>query len=759
MYYLPSRRLARTIGLVVAVVTGPAATVVAQPASSFSQGWQSGTPTSVTGLLTARVADDFKQRKSAVSFRIEDERTRRSYPVQFATGLPKLRPGSRVRIVGRMAETTLYVACCDATANTQANSNITVLTSATSVVAGEQKTILIITNFADKSTRVTAADLETVMFTGGPNPGRSVDGLYRASSFGNIWFNGTVVGPFTIGASAVDPCQPDKWVGPADAAAAAAGIDLASYRRRVYVMPGNPNCGFGGISDVGVIPSRSIMFADNADFGLPVDLFAHELGHALGMLHATTPSDEYGDLSDVMGNGGFDLPRENNAPHKIQMGWIPASRVNTITQTGIYSVGPLEADPATAVNPQVLVLAKPDTGDFYYVSYRVATGFDSQLTCCGYLDRLSVHRWNPNSANVEKTSLVGTVSDGGTFTDTSNGITVTLTSRTQTAALVQVQLPGCAPAAPSISLTPSSQTGPPGTTVGYDVAIVNNDSRGCPATAFSLGGTIPTGWNGSLSQASMNLIPESTGRATLTLTAPATAPVGTYTSTVNVADVAVPVHAASMIGALNVVAPCTMAPTLSILPATQSASAGAKLTYSVNITNKDLAGCASTTFIVTPSVPDGWTAAVSPSRLMLASGASGLVTYDVTSPTEAAAATYSIQAAISDGATVTHSALIGASYSVRPKDTSAPTAPSTLLAVLKRGQVNLSWAASTDNLAVAGYRVWRNGAAIATVTGTTWVDLAATTGTYTYSVVAYDVAGNVSPSSPTAVVTIRTGRK
>lgn len=70
--------------------------------------------------------------------------------------------------------------------------------------------------------------------------------------------------------------------------------------------------------------------------------------------------------------------------------------------------------------------------------------------------------------------------------------------------------------------------------------------------------------------------------------------------------------------------------------------------------------------------------------------------------------------------------------------------------------VTLSWNAATDDRAVTGYRVVRNGTVLpTTVTALTFTDsgLAASTA-YTYTVRAVDAAGTKSPdSSPPVVVT------
>ena len=62
--------------------------------------------------------------------------------------------------------------------------------------------------------------------------------------------------------------------------------------------------------------------------------------------------------------------------------------------------------------------------------------------------------------------------------------------------------------------------------------------------------------------------------------------------------------------------------------------------------------------------------------------------------------------------------------------------------------VSLSWAASTDDVGVAGYQIYRNGVQVGTITDTNYTDSGLTGNTaYTYSIDAYDAAGNVSPQS------------
>ncbi|HIH09297.1 MAG TPA: hypothetical protein HA254_01365, partial [Candidatus Diapherotrites archaeon] len=99
-------------------------------------------------------------------------------------------------------------------------------------------------------------------------------------------------------------------------------------------------------------------------------------------------------------------------------------------------------------------------------------------------------------------------------------------------------------------------------------------------------------------------------------------------------------------------------------------------------------------------------------------------------------------------------------------DTTAPTVPAGLTAsAVSATRIDLSWSASTDDTAVAGYVIYRGSSPIAAVrSGTTYSDVnhGATTvffynllpsTAYSYSVAAFDAAGNYSTRSATASAT------
>jgi chitodextrinase len=87
-------------------------------------------------------------------------------------------------------------------------------------------------------------------------------------------------------------------------------------------------------------------------------------------------------------------------------------------------------------------------------------------------------------------------------------------------------------------------------------------------------------------------------------------------------------------------------------------------------------------------------------------------------------------------------------------DVEVPSAPAGLSASLDAASVELQWDASTDNVGISGYAVFRDGAEIGTSPSTTFTDESAPAGQHAYVVYAEDVAGNRSLGSEPRVVTV-----
>jgi PQQ-dependent dehydrogenase (s-GDH family) len=132
-------------------------------------------------------------------------------------------------------------------------------------------------------------------------------------------------------------------------------------------------------------------------------------------------------------------------------------------------------------------------------------------------------------------------------------------------------------------------------------------------------------------------------------------------------------------------------------------------------------------------------------------------TYNVTGLTAGTA--YTFYTVAKDAAGNQSAASSPLNVSTVSPDTEAPSVPANVSSsVISQTSIRLNWAASTDNVAVTGYDVYRNGikANTSTITATTYNITGLTAGTtYALTVVAKDAAGNQSAAnSPLNVSTL-----
>jgi hypothetical protein len=208
--------------------------------------------------------------------------------------------------------------------------------------------------------------------TWGPRPDASGDlagaeAFYSRASFGRLqlkivitpWLQayGEPLCPGEASSRSVFGAVGDR----AQEAASAAGYDVGTYRRVVYILP-ERMCMVAGLG-VG----REVFLAQ--DGGILDDYaLVHELGHTFGLPHAQGSSCargcrifEYGDPLSPMGSGGVDF----TALEKLKLGWI--SSVERVDRTGTYQVGNID-EPSSS--PQALVV--PTAAGEYWVEHRAA---------------------------------------------------------------------------------------------------------------------------------------------------------------------------------------------------------------------------------------------------------------------------------------------------------------------------------------------------------------------------------------------------
>lgn len=447
-------------------------------------------------------------------------------------------------------------------------------------VTGNQRTLVILANFNDRTLSCSAADVQSRMF-GSSGATTNVD--YLQSSETLVSFSGQTAGPFTLSSySAAGACDYNGWASAADSAARAAGIDPSQYQRINYVTPANSNCGWSGLA---YMPGTRSWVQSCGSTGV----YVHELGHNLSFHHAATPTLEYGDSSDPMGGARM---VQFNAPNRVMAGWLPTGSVIDVFASGGFSLSPLAADGSP--NPQVLRLVKPDTSEYYYVSLRQAIDLDANLPASA-LNTLSIHR--AGGTLPTRTYLLQNLAVGQSFVDSVNGIQITHQALAGNVATVDVSFSGatCQRNAPTVGVTPLSQTGAPGARLAYTVSVRNNNTTACGSSGFNLAQALPAGFTGTLSATSLTLSAGASGSASWQVSSPSSAAEATYTLTASATEAAVANGASQH--ASYVVYRDSVAPSLAITsPAAGATLSGSSATLAASAS--DASGITAVEFLV-----------------------------------------------------------------------------------------------------------------------------------------------------------------
>ncbi|MFT3793688.1 reprolysin-like metallopeptidase [Flavobacterium sp.] len=129
--------------------------------------------------------------------------------------------------------------------------------------------------------------------------------------------------------------------------------------------------------------------------------------------------------------------------------------------------------------------------------------------------------------------------------------------------------------------------------------------------------------------------------------------------------------------------------------------------------------------------------------------------YAVTGLTASTAYSFYVRAKDAAGNASANSNTVNVTTLAPAPDTTAPSTPTNLAASgTTTTTTNLSWTASTDNVAVTGYDVYQNGAFKANTASTSYAVTGLTAATaYSFYVIAKDAAGNSSAQSNTVNVT------
>jgi chitodextrinase len=546
---------------------------------------------------------------------------------------------------------------------------------------------------------------------------RSVADYYDEISDGQMSLTGDVFGWFTVPADTT-ACNQKDWGDAARAAATAAGIDLTAYTNVAVVFPKQSVCWWVGMAQ---LPGRNSYVNGSAGWTYATWLFTatHELGHNFGMNHASTLSctkggvrvafsdncslDEYGDPFDTMGGNG---QRHFNTWHRWQIGLLGASDVQTVTTSGVYRVATAEV---TGGVPRVLRVTRP-SGNYYYLEFRQPYGrYDNFATTAAVVNGVSI-RIAAGVGSESFSKLLDTNPQTNTFSDAALGVGRGFADNVNDIFIVTQAIdPTGATVLVHVGPDTVSPTAPGALQATSDAAGAIS-LRWAPSTDDVLVTGYRVGRDGAV-------IAKVGGTSFDDLVLPQG---HTYVYTVSAIDLAGNIGPAATV---SFVVPDTVAPgSAGPLTATATGPNSVALAWvaagdNVGVTsyrlsrNGTVIGTTGTTTFVDSAAPDG------------------------------IALTYQVRALDGWG-----NVGPAASAGLTLPDVTGPTLGGPLgLTVASDGTINVSWPAATDNVAVSGYTVSRDGAQVATTPNASYADAGlAQARTYQYSVTALDTATNSS---------------
>ena len=322
---------------------------------------------------------------------------------------------------------------------------------------GEQKVLVVLVNFQDSpsSQPYSVSQVRDMVFG-------SVNNFFLENSYQQTWLTGDVYGWFNIALNSTgcDTANIGKY---ANAAAEAAGANLLSYSRFVYVFPRN-SCGFNGYTAQTNGGPPRVYLNGNMTFSVA----AHELGHTFELDHSQAldcgalsvgsncTMIDYGDKFDMMGIGTAHF----NAYQKERLGWLnngTSPSITTVEASGVYFIEPLES--LSGGGPKALKILKsvnPVTGDktWYYVEFRQPIGHDASLSAFpNVVNGLVIHQATQfsDSFNLFYSYLLDMTPEtaswydpalevGRAFQDVDTGVTISTSSVSSSGASVLITL-------------------------------------------------------------------------------------------------------------------------------------------------------------------------------------------------------------------------------------------------------------------------------------------------------------------------------
>lgn len=401
-------------------------------------------------------------------------------------------------------------------------------------------------------------------------PDYSVDDYLQRASMGNIrlsYPNFEIVGPYTLQRNYDrDPngnpsCDYNSLINDA-LAAADSTVTFTNGTRVLIVMPAVPNCSWGGrasigcwngyVQDGGFEGSIILLRGDQVlNRQLGVALIAHEFGHNLGMLHASTREfvvdgtklplgppnsagtlNEYGDKFSSMGFWNLGYYSSQHAAKILK--WLKPERdFIQVESQAQFVLAPYEQE--TPGLKALRVRRGSNSDAWLWLEYRTNKGIYGATLPYYATHGALVHY--EDASTYKRTHLLDFAPSNGwsdvvlpahsTWKDPYSNLVIKVLNKTQEGLEVEVRY-DCETVFPDVSVSPTTLDASPGQAMTFSITVANHDSSSCSEDVLGVSASPPSGWVVELSSSTLILSPGSHRTVTATVTVPTGFPSGTY---------------------------------------------------------------------------------------------------------------------------------------------------------------------------------------------------------------------------------------
>jgi uncharacterized protein (TIGR03437 family) len=353
-----------------------------------------------TGTLTMIVGDDFLHRSSSIHWVLHTPEG--VYDV-FSPSLSTRYSGRSVRISGVSLGMRVFARTFSELAISGAVQGCT--------TTGTQNVVVIMLTTPSNPTfpaAFTKASLQAAFF-GTPTDTKntqSLNGFWKEMSYGTASAAGQVLGPFALSKDYTFDAQSQMLAEAVNLADPTVDFSQFTHVALVFPLPSIENwAGNSGDSTIGCStissPSKgnlpsSISWLpalppqpNGAYTSIPIPLYAHELGHGLGLNHSSsddygsiplgplaTPgtTSEYGDPFSVMGSGFGQYVAQHKS---LLLHWLNPGDYQEVSSSGTYTLAPYETTQGLRA---LRVLRGASPSSWLWIEYRQPVGdIDSNL--------------------------------------------------------------------------------------------------------------------------------------------------------------------------------------------------------------------------------------------------------------------------------------------------------------------------------------------------------------------------------------------